>query len=117
MYRSTYHWRPLLNGYSSYWPADFIGRMMLASRLPDEAALATLRRDTGVSEILVHTAYLDPSRRAAWLSAAASGTGGLRLVVRDGSDLLFSVVEAGSRNLDKPANGDGTSQSPQLNAP
>jgi hypothetical protein len=117
MYRSTYHWRPLLNGYSSYWPADFIGRMMLASRLPDEAALATLRRDTGVSEILVHTAYLDPSRRTAWLSAAASGTGGLRLVVRDGSDLLFSVVEAGGRNPDMPANGDGSSQSPKLNAP
>src|SRR5207244_3512331 len=27
MYRSTFHWRPLLNGYSSYYPAGFAERM------------------------------------------------------------------------------------------
>jgi hypothetical protein len=25
MYRATEHWRPLLNGYSSYWPAGYLG--------------------------------------------------------------------------------------------
>ena len=31
MYRSIFHWRPLVNGYSGYWPADFPDRMWAAS--------------------------------------------------------------------------------------
>src|SRR5262249_3716874 len=51
MYRSTYHWRPLLNGYSSYWPPGYVERMTLAQELPDPAALATLRRGAGPAPV------------------------------------------------------------------
>src|SRR5881397_77853 len=54
MYRSTFHWRPLLNGYSSYYPAGFGERMTIADHLPDADALTTLRRETGLDAILVH---------------------------------------------------------------
>src|SRR5262249_14424087 len=45
MYRSTFHWRSILNGYGGYWPAGFRERMMLARSLPDPAALAELRHE------------------------------------------------------------------------
>jgi hypothetical protein len=91
MYRAIHHGRPLLNGYSGYWPAGFLERMALAERLPDPAALAALRRDPGLGAILVSTRDLPPPLAARWEAAAAARDGALRLVVRDGGDLLFSV--------------------------
>ena len=58
MYRSLSHWRPLLNGYASYWPAGWKERMADATRLPDAAVLARLVRDTGVTTIIVRTLAL-----------------------------------------------------------
>jgi hypothetical protein len=95
MYRSIFHWRPLLNGYSSYWPAGFPQRMSLANRLPDAAALAMLRRDTGLDTIIVHSEELRRWRRPVWFSLAARGEGyGLRLVARYGGDLLFTTSDS-----------------------
>jgi len=92
MYRSIFHWRPLLNGYASYWPEGFSERMALARRLPDADALATLRAETDLELILVHA---DPGapKRAAWLELAdRGGREDLRLLARDGPDLLFIVA-------------------------
>ncbi len=90
MYRSLFHWRPLLNGYSSYWPARFPARMALAERLPDPSALAALRNETGLELILVHTEALGAEGRASWLRRAGGG-GGLRLVGWEGGEMLFRV--------------------------
>lgn len=122
MYAAVYHRRPVLNGYNGYWPADFPRRMALACRLPDPAALAELRRETGLATILVHLRswpYLDffeqpppygcappnaprPSPKAArrfavetygaWLRAMRGESPDLRLVARDDTNLLFEVV-------------------------
>jgi hypothetical protein len=118
MYKSIFHWRPLVNGYSSYWPERFPARMALARRLPDRAALAALREETGVDLVLVrlgdfglverelcdlfHRAGLrkepcpsDPGavERAPWLELAArGGRDDLRLIARDRDDLLFAVA-------------------------
>ena len=92
MYRSTFHWRPLLNGYDSYWPEAFPGRMALAARLPDADALAALRADTGLAAILVHLGELNDAERTAWQGVLAGGRADLRLDVRDGDDLLFAVA-------------------------
>src|SRR5437870_2436831 len=89
MYRSTLHWRPLLNGYSSYYPAGFGERMPIADRLPDADALTTLRRETGLDAILVHLDLLRPAERSQWLSYPPPA--GLRLVAAGGDDVLFAV--------------------------
>ena len=91
MYRSIFHWRPLLNGYSSYWPAGFGERMFLASRLPDPEALATLRHETRLETIVVHFDDLGASERAAWHAIAEDGRDDLALVGKDGDDLVFAV--------------------------
>src|SRR6185503_13704355 len=92
-YRSTFHWRPLLNGYHSYWPLGFPERMALAERLPEPAALDRLRHETGLAMILVHVEWLlDEDLRRRWLAAAEHGAPGLTLEAREGDDLLFRVT-------------------------
>src|SRR5262249_1497329 len=56
MYRSIFHWQPLVNGYASYWPRDFPELMTLATRLPDPQALHELRSRTGLRFVLVQLA-------------------------------------------------------------
>ena len=94
MYRSIQHWRPLLNGYSSYYPADWQARMRLASSLPDATALATLRSETGLATIVVHTALCSPADRDRWQATATAGRADLRLAAQLGSDLVFTVASA-----------------------
>ena len=59
MYRSIFHWQPLITGYSSYWPTGFWERMELARQLPAPEALATLHEQTGLALVL---AVLEGSR-------------------------------------------------------
>jgi hypothetical protein len=96
MFRSIGHWRPLLNGYSSYWPATYPRVMALAARLPEDmSALVTLRRETGVDLILVWPEELPPAKRDAWRARADSPDSiPLRLVARDDQALLFEVSPA-----------------------
>ena len=97
MYRSIFHWRPLLNGYGSYFPAGFAERMAVAERLPDASALATLAQETGLATVVVHTQELPPAERAAWRAVAEGrGPGGLTLAAADGTDLVFGVDYRGA---------------------
>lgn len=93
MFHSIAHWRPLLNGYSSYWPAGFRERMVQASRLPNPDVLASLAESTGLSLIWVHSQWLRPKGRGAWEEPPRSDgkRRGLTLVARDGDELLFAV--------------------------
>jgi hypothetical protein len=114
MYRSIGHRRPLLNGYSGYYPADFPARMELACRLPDPDALAALVRTTDIGSILVHVSALEDSRRVpgvppyecppvpdapgakakAWQEAVRPGARSDLQIITAGrnGDLLFRVV-------------------------
>jgi hypothetical protein len=122
MYRAIYHRRPILNGYDGYWPATFPSRMALAARLPDRDALAQLRRETGLDTVVVHVGdfgraqregcaaierVLGPrewcrrdfgaAERARWKRFARDrSVPGLRLVMRDGDDLVFHLEVDGS---------------------
>jgi len=84
-YFSIFHWRPLLNGYASYWPLQFEVVMAMARALPERRALENLVACTGVRWIVVHRPLMYRDR--AWDSPVP----GLQLVGRFGSDLLCRV--------------------------
>jgi hypothetical protein len=67
--------------------------MALAGRLPDAAALAALRRETGLTTVVVHQGIrLDEQAHAAWEAlASAGGRDDLTLTARVGDDLVFAV--------------------------
>jgi hypothetical protein len=101
MYRSIFHWQPLLNGYASYWPAGFPERMRLASALPDPAALRQLQRETGLANVLVRIGAELPidaaltRQRQPWIALAADGgRPDLELIAADAELLLFGVTVA-----------------------
>ena len=92
MYRSLFHDRPNLNGYTSYWPRGFQPRMQLADRLPDAGALAALRQQTGLAMVLVQLDLTPAARVPVWLALADDDTyPDLRLVARTETELLFRV--------------------------
>jgi hypothetical protein len=98
MYRSIFHWRPLLNGYSSYWPREFPELMRLAAQLPDPRALQELRRRTGLRLVLVRVtaslwneARFEPVRQLWRGIATRADRADLELVAADDELLLFRV--------------------------
>lgn len=86
MFYSTFHWDPLLNGYSAYPPPSSVVTRALIAALPDEEALRLLRRTTGLRYVVLHRELLPPSARGRWRAPP-----GLRLRGRYGQDLLFEV--------------------------
>ena len=92
MYRSTTHWRPLVNGYSSYWPAGFVERIALSRRVPNPEALQKLVCQTGVRSILVNLIGYPPQSRLMWRRAQTIPLPGLKLVWASSSQLLFDVT-------------------------
>jgi hypothetical protein len=90
MFYSTVHWRPLLNGYSGFYPPHY-GRLALATSDVHrfaETALQALRAQ-GATHVLVHEgAYLDgrgPNTSAAFLRHGASE------LYREGTDVLLRL--------------------------
>ena len=54
VYMSTFHWMPLVNGYSGYYPPSYLQRLDALRRFPDATALGHLRYD-GVRYVIVHS--------------------------------------------------------------
>jgi hypothetical protein len=52
-YMSTFHWMPLLNGYSGFYPRSYLLRVARLKRFPDEESVASLRRES-VRYVIVH---------------------------------------------------------------
>jgi hypothetical protein len=52
-YLSTFHWQPLVNGYSGFVPNSYLDRIDAVRNFPDERAMAQLRRD-GVRYLVVN---------------------------------------------------------------
>lgn len=53
MYRSTLHWRPLLNGYSGFYPDAYMKLLLEMRSFPDTATLRYLQR-AGATVLVVH---------------------------------------------------------------
>jgi hypothetical protein len=53
MYRSTLHWRPLLNGYSGFYPQSYIKLLLEMRSFPDTRSIAYLQR-VGATVLVLH---------------------------------------------------------------
>jgi hypothetical protein len=88
MFYSIVHWRPLVNGYSGFYPPHY-GRLITAlSEIPRHADVSIeALRSTGATHLILHqAAYRDGEGEATAQVLAAAGATEL---FRDGSDLLF----------------------------
>jgi hypothetical protein len=87
-YFSIFHWRPLVNGYASYWPPSLEVTLAMARGLPAARALQNLTLCTGVRWIVAHTASMAPEERESFLGSNP----GLQLVERHDDDLLLEAL-------------------------
>jgi hypothetical protein len=71
MYASTWHWQPLVNGYSGHYSAEYVALTEAMTRLPSPGAIEALRH-SGVQRIVLHEA-LFPRGRAAPLIMRLEG--------------------------------------------
>ena len=64
VYMSIFHWKPLANGYSGYYPPSYLTRMERMVTFPDRQSIQQLRND-GVRYIVVHeSSYIRPMEGA-----------------------------------------------------
>lgn len=61
MFNSTYHWQPLVNGYSGFFPDSFIELIEVMKTFPDTDAIDYLKKRR-VDLIVIHGALLGPAR-------------------------------------------------------
>jgi hypothetical protein len=61
MFNSTYHWQPLINGYSGFYPPSFMALADEMIDFPDDRAIAALKA-RGVDLIIVHGSMLGADR-------------------------------------------------------
>jgi hypothetical protein len=54
IYMSTFHWMPLLNGYSGYYPPVYIHRLIPLGRFPDANSIRWLE-GSGARYVVVHS--------------------------------------------------------------
>jgi hypothetical protein len=58
-YMSTFHWKPLVNGYSGFFPPSYLRRIEAMRRFPEPFSLRALRGD-GVRYLVIHaTGYVE----------------------------------------------------------
>jgi hypothetical protein len=92
MYFSTYHWLPLVNGYSGYYPPSYEFIERNAARLPNAEALQALVDCTGVGWLLAKASppLAEPywsGLRGARFRASFPGT-------TEWNDALYEVLDA-----------------------
>lgn len=91
MYWSTYHWQPLVNGYSDVIPADFNDIALPINGFPDRPSFEIMR-DRGVRYVLWHIDTYDASSRAVLDARLAAYAAHLKPLVQSGDDWLFEIV-------------------------
>jgi hypothetical protein len=70
-YMSTFHWKPIINGYSGYFPPSYLHRLERMRGFPDITSFAQLFRD-GVQYVIVHPYLYPADRRGEVLTALAA---------------------------------------------
>jgi hypothetical protein len=94
MFRSTYHWQPILNGYSGFFPKSFLDLTEHVKTFPDDGAMAYLKT-RGVDLIVVHGNYMQPNRFGT-LTTALLGRKDIQMLAQfeetHGPDVVFRLL-------------------------
>jgi hypothetical protein len=88
MYYSTYHWLPMVNGYTPYPPRTYVDIMNAAKALPAPEALPATLALAPVRWIILHRGAVPPRMWSQW---DATLDGGLARVAEFGKDVLYEV--------------------------
>jgi hypothetical protein len=90
MYFSTYHWLPLVNGSSRFYPPTYTQLSAEITDLPSRES-AELLSSIGVKAVIVHSDQLEPSETSRWQDANLA-EGGLQEMRRFGSDVVYTLL-------------------------
>lgn len=96
VYFSIYHWLPLVNGYSGYFPPSFKYIQDVTRLHPDSITLKQLS-EMGVHWLLLHRAALSLEEKKAWDALAFDAQ--LQLVKIFGEDQLYRLVALSPKEI------------------
>ena len=71
MYASTFHWQPIVNGYSGFYPRSYIDLLGVMSDFPAGPVVAELKRRR-VDLIVLHGRFMKPDQFGRWAAALAA---------------------------------------------
>jgi hypothetical protein len=91
MRMSTLHWKPLLNGYSDHFPADYAGMALPVHWFPTQDAFDVLRRYSP-RYVVFHLNFYDRVSRAEVLARIEQFCDYLRPLASDGDHRLYEIV-------------------------
>jgi hypothetical protein len=92
IYGSTFHWKPLVNGYSGYHPSSYRDRIEALRDFPSAAAVARLRSDR-VRYVVIHEGNYEKAEDAAAALAGLERIGALPLTRLNDGYSAASVFE------------------------
>jgi hypothetical protein len=97
MYFSTYHWLPLVNGSSRFYPPTYMQLRVDLADLPSRES-AELLSSIGVKALILHTDQLEPSETSRWQQVNLAELG-MEEIARFGADVVYrlSPIEAAPR--------------------
>jgi len=99
MFNSTWHWQPLVNGYSGFFPRSFQELAERMTTFPDDQSIEYLKR-RGAQLIVVHGALMTPEEfgdMTATLLARRDLQALARFEERMGSDVVFRLLPQSHR--------------------
>lgn len=91
MLMSTFHWQPILNGYSDHFPPDYYTSRPVLDQFPSQAAV-DLMREKGVRWVVVHYDRYSRARAAEIRIQLGSANLGMRLVEDGPSWSLYEII-------------------------
>jgi hypothetical protein len=93
MFNSTWHWQPIVNGYSGFFPESFMAMSFVMETFPSDSSIAYLR-SRHVDLLILHGSLLGPEkfgRMAADLAARPDIEMLAQFEERMGTDVVFRL--------------------------
>jgi hypothetical protein len=111
---STAHWQPLINGYSDYFPPDYMEMLEPVRWFPTQEAFDILKRYSA-RYVLFHLNFYDRNSRAMLLERIAEFSEYLRPLASSPDMTLFEIIAW--PDASRTAAGVAGAQSPNASAP